>query len=494
MSKVLLAIDQGTTSTRAIVFSMSGYILGVGQQEFKQHFPKHGWVEHDPNEIWEETLKVCRQALRIAEASVEDVEAIGITNQRETVVLWDRRTGQPLHNAIVWQDRRTANTCAQLKSDGAEALVQSKTGLLLDPYFSGTKLKWMLDNVPNARERAAKGELAFGTIDSYLLWKLTGGRSHKTDASNASRTLLFNIHTNQWDPELLDLLGIPSELLPEVMDNAAPFGECDTKWFGRPIPITGMAGDQHAALFGQACFEPGMIKSTYGTGCFLMMNTGDQVIESKNRLLSTVGYRLSGQTTYAVEGSIFVAGAAMKWCRDQMHLFKDAKESETMAKEVGVDHGVYLVPSFVGLGAPYWEAEAKGAIVGLGLDSDRETVVTAALQSIAYQTHDLVQAIKKDGADELAKIRVDGGMVVNNWAMQFLADMTQLHVDRPKIIETTAWGAAALAALGAGVFNSLDDIRDVWALERSFEPKLPMEKVDELLAGWAKAVRQVLAE
>ncbi|VXC30036.1 glycerol kinase [Pseudomonas sp. 8AS] len=494
MSHYLLAIDQGTTSSRAIVFSAQGLPLARAQQEFKQYFPKDGWVEHDAEEIWLTTLKVCREALAQEGLQAQDVRAIGITNQRETTIVWDAATGTPIHPAIVWQDRRTADYCAELKAAGHEARVAAKTGLLIDPYFSATKLRWILDNVPGARERAERGELRFGTVDCFLLWRLTDGRSHKTDASNASRTLLFNIHSQQWDEELLTLFGIPRSLLPEVLDCAADFGTCAPELLGAPIPVLGMAGDQQAALIGQACFQPGMVKSTYGTGCFMIQNTGGTPLVSRNRLLTTVAYRLNGKVNYAVEGSIFVAGAAVQWLRDGIKLISDARDSEALAEQTGDACGVYLVPAFTGLGAPYWDPRARGAIFGLTRDTGIKEIVTAGLQSVCYQTRDLLEAMRQDGTVEPGALRVDGGMVVNNWVMQFLADILGVPVERPEVTETTALGVAYLAGLQAGLYGSLEEIASHWHRQRRFEPRMAAEHRARLYHGWLDAVKRVRSE
>ncbi len=487
----LLAIDQGTTSSRAIVFNDKGQICGQAQKEFQQYYPADGWVEHDARDIWTDSLQVCRQAIKHARVQAEQIAAIGITNQRETTVLWDRATGEPIHHAIVWQDRRTASWCDELREQGHEPLVQQKTGLLLDPYFSATKLAWLLDHCDGARERAARGELAFGTIDTWLLWHLTGGRVHATDASNASRTMLFNIHTQQWDDELLALFDIPASLLPDVRDSAADFGRTDVNLFGTDLPVAGIAGDQQAALFGQACFEPGMVKSTYGTGCFMMLNTGDKAVASDNRLLTTVGYRLNGKTTYALEGSIFVAGAAIQWLRDGLRLIDDASETEQLARRAGSGHGVYLVPAFTGLGAPWWDPHARGAMLGLTRDTGIAEIVTAGLEAVCYQTADLLDAMVADGASKPTALRVDGGMVVNNWLVQTLSSLLGVQVDRPEITETTALGAAYLAGLQVGVFSSLEAISNQWQCERAFHPKLSEEERLARCDGWHKAVARV---
>lgn len=491
MKQYLLSIDQGTTSSRAIVFDARGSIVTSAQQEFTQHFPADGWVEHDPEEIWATTLQVCREVLRNGNLSATDIAGIGITNQRETTVVWERSSGRPIHMAIVWQDRRTAETCVSLKSHGHETTVQNKTGLLIDPYFSATKIAWILDNVPGARARAEKGELAFGTIDTFLLWRLTGGKSHKTDATNASRTLLFNIHTQQWDEDLLQLFNVPAALLPQVEDSAADFGATDPALLGGAIPVAGMAGDQQAALIGQACFKPGMIKSTYGTGCFMILNTGSEALVSRNRLLTTVGYRLKGKVTYGLEGSIFIAGAAIQWLRDGIALISHARETEAMAQEVGVEHGVYMVPAFTGLGAPYWDPEARGALFGLTRDTGIKDIVTAGLQSVAYQTKDLIHAMEGDGAGKPTTLRVDGGMVANNWVVQFLCDVLNVNVDRPAVIETTALGAAYLAGLQVGVYKSLEEIAELWHCQRHFTPQMDDTLRNRLYAGWLDAVKRV---
>ena len=488
MADYILAIDQGTTSSRALVFDTSGNQVSVGQQEFTQHFPENGWVEHDPEEIWETTVSSCRTALSQAGIGSEDILCIGITNQRETTVVWDRNSGEAVYPAIVWQDRRTADYCKDLKQD--EALVekvQQKTGLLLDPYFSATKLRWILNEVPGAREKAEKGELAFGTIDSYLLWRLSNGESHGTDATNASRTMLFNIESQEWDKELLELFDIPESVLPEVKDCAADFGQSAAEILGTSIPITGMIGDQQAAAFGQGCFSSGMAKSTYGTGCFLLMNTGENILKSENQLLGTVAYRLNGKTSYAIEGSIFMAGATMQWVRDGLKLIDNAGDSEALAEETSDDLSVYLVPAFTGLGAPYWDPEARGAIFGMTRDTGVKEVVTAALLSVCYQTRDLVDAIAADGA-KLATLRVDGGMVKNNYVLQKLADILNVEVHRPVITETTALGAAYMAGLQQGVFSSLDEIANKWQLESDFKPGQSEQWRQDRYAGWQDAV------
>ena len=491
MSQYLLSIDQGTTSSRAIVFDERGTIVTSAQKEFTQFFPDDGWVEHDAEEIWETTLSVCREALKNAQLQAADIAGIGITNQRETTIVWDRATGKPIHRAIVWQDRRTSALCMGLKTEGHEPRVQEATGLLIDPYFSATKVAWILDQVEGARDRAERGELAFGTVDSFLLWRLTGGASHKTDATNACRTLLYNIHRQQWDEEMLKLFRVPRAVLPEVEDSAADFGSSVPELLGGAIPIAGIAGDQQAALIGQACFAPGMIKSTYGTGCFMILNTGNEALNSEHRLLTTVAYRLQGEVTYALEGSIFIAGAAIQWLRDGIALISNAKETEAMAREVGVEHGVYMVPAFTGLGAPYWDPEARGALFGLTRDTGIKDIVTAGLQSVAYQTKDLIHAMEGDGAGKPTTLRVDGGMVANNWVVQFISDVLNVNVDRPAVIETTALGAAYLAGLQVGVYKSLDDIASLWHCERHFSPEMDDELRNQLYDGWLKAVARV---
>ncbi len=492
MSKLILAIDQGTTSTRAMVFDRAGEPQAVAQQEFTQHYPKEGWVEHDAEEIWGTTLRVCREALKKIDAKkAGDVACIGITNQRETTVIWDRESGKPIHKAIVWQDRRTADICRELKSAGAEAEVTRVTGLLLDPYFSATKIAWILDHVEGAREAAKRGRLAFGTTDCFLLWRLTGGKVHATDATNASRTLLFNIHDQKWDDALLERFRVPRSLMPEVKDSAADYGKCDTDLIGKPIPVTGIAGDQQAAAIGQACFSPGMIKSTYGTGCFVLLNTGENAVASSNRMLTTVAYRIDGRVSYALEGSIFIAGAAVQWLRDGLKIIKSAAETESLAAALDSNRGVYLVPAFTGLGAPYWNPGARGALFGLTRDSGPAEFARAALESVCYQTLDLVEAMGGDSGATLEALRVDGGMVGNDWVMQFLADVTGLSVDRPRVTETTALGAAYLAGLGAGIFGSLDDISGDWQLERRFTPQMDPIIRNDLVAGWRRAVNKV---
>lgn len=491
----ILAIDQGTTSSRAIVFDGRRKVVGVGQKEFAQHFPHSGWVEHDAEEIWQSVVETVKVALQKAQLQASDLAAIGITNQRETVVVWDRATGEPIHRAIVWQDRRTAGRCAELKADGYEDTIRNKTGLLLDPYFSGTKLAWILDTVDGARARAERGELCFGTIDTFLVWRLTGGRSFVTDATNASRTLLFNIATQDWDDDLLSLIGIPRAVLPEVLDCAADFGATDAALLGASVPILGVAGDQQAATIGQACFKPGMFKSTYGTGCFALLNTGKDRVTSQNRLLTTVAYRLDGVPTYALEGSIFVAGAAVQWLRDGLKIIKDARESGTLAANADPEQDVYLVPAFTGLGAPHWDAEARGAIYGMTRNTGPAEFARAALEAVCFQTRDLLDAMHRDwagnGSDTV--LRVDGGMVASDWTMQRLSDILDAPVDRPVILETTALGAAWLAGSRAGVWPGMADFAESWECDRRFEPAMKDEERERKLAGWADAVRRTLS-
>ena len=493
MAEYILAIDQGTTSSRAIVFGADRAIAGSGQKEFTQLFPQDGWVEHDPEEIWDSVVWAVKTAIADAGIEAGDIAAIGITNQRETTLIWDRATGKAIHNAIVWQDRRTAAYCARLKQAGHEERVIENTGLLLDPYFSGTKVNWLLEHVEGARARAEAGELAFGTVDSFLIWRLTGGKSHVTDATNAGRTLLFNIGTNDWDKELLALFEVPAALLPEVKDCADDFGVTEAGLFGAAIPILGVAGDQHAATIGQACFAPGMVKSTYGTGCFALLNTGADMVRSQNRLLTTIAYRLDGKTTYALEGSIFIAGAAVQWIRDGLKLVKHASETGPLARTADPSQNVYMVPAFVGLGAPWWDAEARGAIYGLTRNSGPAEIAKAALEAVCYQTRDLLEAMRKDwtgGGDTV--LRVDGGMVASDWTMQFLADVLDAPVDRPVILETTALGAAWLAGSRAGVWPGMEEFAAGWALERQFEPQMDAAERERKVAGWNDAVRRTL--
>ena len=484
----LMAIDQGTSSSRTVIFDQKANVVASAQQEFPQEYPQPGWVEHDPEAIWQSVLDVTQKAL--AESGVKQIAGLGITNQRETTLIWNRDTGECIHHAIVWQDRRTADYCQGLKEQGAEQSVIDKTGLRLDPYFSATKVAWILEHTPGARQLAEAGKLAFGTIDCFLLWRLTGGRVHATDASNASRTLLFNIHTQEWDEELLQLFAVPASLLPEVRDCAADFGVTDESIIGAAIPICGIAGDQQAALIGQAGFATGTTKSTYGTGCFVIANTGAKALRSQNNLLTTVAYRLAGKVTYGLEGSIFVAGSAIQWLRDQLKIVESASETEAIAESTGIVEHVHVVPAFAGLGAPYWDPKARGAVLGLSRDSGVNEIVTATLQSVAYQTKDLVNAMSEDGMQP-GIIRVDGGMVENDWFLQFLADMLNISVERPKNVESTVLGAAYLAGLQSGVFQSTEEITDLWARESVFEPKMGADDRASLYAGWQDAVQRV---
>jgi glycerol kinase len=490
MGQYLLAIDQGTSSSRTVIYDHETSVVASAQQEFPQIYPQPGWVEHEPEAIWESVRAVTKKAMAGAGAGASDITAIGITNQRETTLVWDRESGECVYNAIVWQDRRTAEVCRSLKSDGLEATVASKTGLRLDPYFSATKLAWILDNVDGVRERAESGKLAFGTIDCFLLWRLTGGKSHGTDASNASRTLLFNIHSQQWDDELLEIFNIPRELLPEVRDCAADFGLATDACVGGPVPVLGIAGDQQAALIGQAGFENGMTKSTYGTGCFVIANTGATALTSQNKLLTTVAMRLNGEVTYGLEGSVFVAGSAIQWLRDEMKIIESAPETEAIAKRTGVVDDVIVVPAFAGLGAPYWDPDARGAIVGLSRGSGGDQVVTATLQSVAYQTHDLVSSMAEDGISP-GVIRVDGGMVANDWFLQFLADILDTPIERPVNVESTVLGAAYLAAFGAGVLQGSEQISEYWQCQSRFDPAMSSDHRERLLAGWKAAVSRI---
>jgi len=494
LPKHVLAIDQGTTSSRAMVFRDDLSIVSVAQQEFQQHFPASGWVEHAPEDLWRTVLETGREALAKAGLRGADIAAIGITNQRETTLLWDRATGEAIHPAIVWQDRRTADICAALRDAGHEPLFTARTGLLLDPYFSGTKIAWLLDHVAGARARAEKGELAFGTVDSWLLWRLTKGAVHRTDATNAARSLLFDIAKGAWDTELCGLLGVPPAILPEVMDCAADFGIADAEWFGAAIPILGIAGDQQAATIGQACFRPGMIKSTYGTGCFALMNIGDSPRLSGQRLLTTIAYQFAGKRTYAFEGAIFVAGAAVQWLRDGLGIVKQADETAALATRADPEQAVYLVPAFVGLGAPYWDSAARGALFGLTRATGPAELARAALESVGYQTADLISAMRADGdiAGDLT-LRVDGGMTASDWTMQFLADILPARVDRPQVAETTALGAAYLAGWRAGLYPDPERFAASWALEHSFTPAMADDERRRKLAGWHDAVARTLS-
>lgn len=490
----ILAIDQGTTSSRAIVFDAAMRIVAVDQQEFTQHYPASGWVEHAPEDLWRSTVETCRGALAKAGLAAGDIAGIGITNQRETTVVWDRATGEAIHDAIVWQDRRTADFCRDLKAAGHEPMVTQTTGLLLDPYFSGTKLKWILDHVDGARDRAARGELLFGTVDSYLIWRLTGGAAHFTDATNAARTLLYDIRKGEWSRDICDLLDIPLAMLPEVKDCAADFGMTDPALFGTALPILGVAGDQQAATVGQACFQPGMLKSTYGTGCFALLNTGEVPVASENRLLTTIAYQLDGKATYALEGSIFIAGAVVQWLRDGLQIIKSAPETQAMAEAADPGQGVILVPAFTGLGAPYWDADCRGAIFGLTRNSGPRELARAALESVGYQTRDLLEAMQADmGAQGDATLRVDGGMSASDWTMQFLADIIGAPVDRPQVLETTALGAAWLAGMRAGVYPDQAGFATNWALERRFEPAMDAGVRDAKYAAWKNAVARTLS-
>lgn len=486
---LLLAIDQGTTSSRAIIYDASGNTISTAQIEFAQHYPNDGWVEHEPDDIWSTVASVTKAAISDANEKMPDatIIAAGITNQRETTLVWNKKTGAPIYRAIVWQDRRTAALCAELKAQGHEPTVTAKTGLRLDPYFSATKVKWILDNVDGARDAANKGDLAFGTVDSFLIWKLTGGKVHATDITNASRTCLFDINKQTWDEELLSIFDIPASVLPEVKDCAAEFGITSKDAIGAEIPINGVAGDQQAAAIGQACFEPGSIKSTYGTGCFVIVNTGATPVLSKNNLLTTIAYRINGETHYAIEGSIFIAGAAIQWLRDELGIIKDAAETEALAASLSDNGGVYLVPAFTGLGAPYWDPDARGAIFGMTRGTNRAHLARAGLESVVYQTTDLLAAISADGIAPKA-LKVDGGMVANDWAMQFLSDMSGITVERPVVTETTAFGAASLAGLQAGLYASLSDIQKSWRLERAFTPTMKPSERTLLLDGWSNAV------
>lgn len=493
----ILAIDQGTTSSRAILFDASLAVVAAAQQEFPQHFPASGWVEHEPEDIWESVLATAREAIARAGLHAGDIAGIGITNQRETTLIWDRRTGKAIHRAIVWQDRRTAQACADLVAAGHENLVAERTGLRIDPYFSATKIAWLLHNVPGARRRAEAGELAFGTIDSFLLWRLTGGAVHATDATNAARTMLFDIGRGIWDPELLDLFDIPAAILPEVRDCATHFGDTAPELFGKPIPVRGIAGDQQAATIGQACFTPGMVKSTYGTGCFALLNTGDTPVRSKHRLLSTVAYQLAGKRTYALEGSIFIAGAAVQWLRDGLGIIEKASDTGPLAEAADPEQDVYLVPAFVGLGAPHWDAHARGAMFGLTRNSGPREFARAALESVCYQTLDLIEAMHADwpeaGQGGRSVLRVDGGMVASDWTMQRLADILDLPVDRPTVLETTALGAAYLAGLDAGLLPEPGRFADQWRLERRFSPAMAASRRERKVRGWRDAVRRTLS-
>ncbi|MDT8858132.1 glycerol kinase GlpK [Paracoccaceae bacterium Fryx2] len=490
----ILAIDQGTTSSRAILFDSALRVVAIAQEEFPQHFPAPGWVEHDPIDLWSTVAGTARGVIEKAGITAADIVAIGITNQRETTLIWDRATGKPLHNAIVWQDRRTADTCTALRDAGHEADITARTGLLLDPYFSATKVKWLLDHVPGSRARAERGELAFGTVDSYLIWQLTGGRVHATDATNAARTMLYNIREGRWDEGICALMGIPMALLPEVRDCAADYGLTRADLFGREIPILGVAGDQQAATVGQACFSPGMMKSTYGTGCFALLNTGDQMVASKSRLLTTIAYQLNGRPTYALEGSIFIAGAVVQWLRDGLKIIREARETQGLAEAADPAQPVVLVPAFTGLGAPYWQPDCRGAIYGLARNSGPAELARAALESVGYQTRDLLEAMQADwGARADGVLRVDGGMAGSDWTMQFLSDIIGAPVDRPKVTETTALGAAWLAGMQAGIYPGPEEFARIWALDRRFLPEMDDATRTAKYARWGRAVRATMS-
>ena len=489
--KYLLALDQGTTSSRALVIDNTGKVVGVAQKEFTQIFPQPGWVEHDANEIWASQIGVAADALSRAGASSSDIAAIGITNQRETTIVWDRKTGEPIHNAIVWQDRRTAGFCDKLRADGYDNLVQEKTGLVIDAYFSGTKVNWLLDNVPGARQRAERGELAFGTIDSWLIWKLTNGAVHVTDESNASRTMFLNIHTRDWDDELLKVLNVPRSVLPQVKSSSEVYGESTGVLAG--IPIAGIAGDQQSALFGQMCTKPGMAKNTYGTGSFMLMNTGTEAVPSKNKLVTTIAWRQAGETLYALEGSVFITGAVVQWLRDGLKIIRTAPEIEELALSVPDNGGVYFVPAFVGLGAPHWDAYARGTIIGLTRGTTSAHIARAAVEGIAYQVADVLLAMRADSGIKLAELRVDGGACSNNHLMQFQADILGIPVVRPNNTETTASGSAYLAALAVGYYKTLDEIAAQWGIDRTFEPKMSADQREKLQADWTKALGRAKA-
>ncbi|MCB0775860.1 MAG: glycerol kinase GlpK [Chitinophagaceae bacterium] len=492
-SHYILALDQGTTSSRSMVFDQQGNIISVAQKEFKQIFPKPGWVEHDANEIWSTQFGTMAEAVAQAHVNMKQVAGIGITNQRETTVLWNRKTGQPVYNAIVWQDRRTAAYCDELKAAGKKDTIQQKTGLIIDAYFSATKLKWILDNVEDARKKAENGELAFGTIDTWLTWKLTNGEVHVTDVSNASRTMLFNIHSLQWDEELLKLFDIPAAVLPEVKPSSKIYGVTGNIVPDSRIPVAGIAGDQQSALFGQMCTQPGMVKNTYGTGCFMLMNTGEKVIASKNNLLTTVAWQIDGKTEYALEGSVFIAGAVVQWLRDELKIIRSSKEVEALASEVSDNDGVYIVPAFAGLGAPHWNQHARGSIFGLTRGSSNAHIAKAALESIAFQTYDVLKAMEADAGIEIKELRVDGGATVNNQLMQFQSDILDCNVVRPKITETTALGAAYLAGLAVGYWKNVGEIQQQWQIEKTFSSAMTGEKRKQLIAGWQRAVKAAIA-
>jgi glycerol kinase len=490
MSSYILSIDQGTTSSRSLIFDDNYNVISSDQMEFTQHFPSSGLVEHETDEIWQSVVKTAKSAIQQAGIEPTSIAGIGITNQRETVVVWDKATGEPIHRAIVWQDRRTSDFCARLKAEGLEPTITAKTGLLLDPYFSASKIRWILDNVDGARQKADNGQLMFGTIDTFLLYKLTGGKSYKTDATNACRTLLYNIHDGCWDDELLDIFGVPKSMLPSVEDTASDFGMTDASLFGASIPVLGMAGDQHAATLGQACFKPGMIKSTYGTGCFMMLNTGETAIPSKNRMLTTIAYQLDGKTTYALEGSIFIAGAAVQWLRDGLKIIDDAKQTGAFAQAADDGQSVILVPAFAGLGAPYWDADVRGAMFGLTRNTGPNEIAKAALEAACYQTRDLVEAMQDDWGKRLddVTLRVDGGMCASDWTMQFLADILNAPIDRPTVLETTALGAAWLAGMRSGTWPDMEEFSKSWKLQNRFEAKMSDTVRDQKYGDWTSAV------
>jgi len=489
MSKYILSFDQGTTSSRAILFDHQGQIHATAQKEFKQIFPKPGWVEHDPLEIWSTQMGVATEAISLKGLNSNDIAAIGITNQRETTVVWNKTTGQPIYNAIVWQDRRTSDFCDELKKQGKAALIQEKTGLVIDAYFSGSKIKWILDNVSGARDLAAKGELLFGTIDTWLVWKLTNGKVHVTDVTNASRTMLFNIQTLQWDAELLQLLDVPASMLPQVKSSSEVYGHTNQLFAQQEIPIAGIAGDQQAALFGQMCTAPGMVKNTYGTGCFMLMHTGEKAVRSKNNLLTTIALQINGHTYYALEGSVFIGGAVVQWLRDGLHLIRNSSEVEALAKEVATTDGVYLVPAFAGLGAPYWNQHARGTIVGITRGTTSAHIARAALESIAFQSYDLLKAMEADSGIPIAELRVDGGATHNNLLMQFQADIVHTKVVRPTMVETTALGAAYLAGLAVGFWKDIEELRSKWQIDQIFEPTIKEEQRSEWIKGWERAIK-----
>lgn len=494
MGKYILALDQGTTSSKAVIFDQKGKVVETGQREFEQHFNKPGWVEHDANEIWTSMLSSISEAMRKSDVEPGDIEGIGITNQRETTVIWDRHTGKPIYKAIVWQSRQTADICKELREEGYSDTFREKTGLLIDPYFAGTKVKWILDNVDGAREKADNGDLMFGTIDTWLVYKLTGGEQHITDYSNASRTLMYNIYDLKWDEELLEILGVPESMLPEVKQSSEVYGKTvNYHFFGHEIPIAGIAGDQHAALFGQACFEKGMAKNTYGTGGFMLMNTGEEGVQSKNGLLTTLAWGIDGKVEYALEGSIFVSGSAIQWLRDGLEIIKDAKETESLAKRVEDTEGVYVVPAFVGLGTPYWDSDVRGAVFGLTRGTKREHLVRATLESLTYQTRDVLDVMKEDSGIDVKTLRVDGGAVKNDFLVQFQSDILGLQVERPTINETTALGAAYLAGLAVGFWESKEEISEQWQLDEKFESDIDEEKRTQLYDGWKKAVKAAQA-